>query len=74
MLQKTKLLMLIMLAGLLVMSACTGSNSNQKNADEGSTNEAVTDDKSPITVTMFSASQNTQWDDMQSPVGQKIKK
>ena len=73
MFQRTKLLTLIMLAGLLVLSACTGSNSNQKNADEGSTNKAAADDKSPITVTMFSASQNTQWDDMQSPVGQKIK-
>ncbi|WP_426452518.1 ABC transporter substrate-binding protein [Paenibacillus sp. S-38] len=63
----TKAAALSMAVMLAVTTGCSESPSTAPSA--GTTG----DGKAPVTLSFFSATLNTQWEDMQSPVGQKIK-
>ncbi|MCR2806305.1 ABC transporter substrate-binding protein [Paenibacillus soyae] len=61
-------------ASLVFLSACSdGNNQNATEGSKASEEGEASDALSPITITMFSSQPNTQWEDMESPVGQKIK-
>lgn len=71
--KKSKLLALSMASIMVILSACTGSNSGG-NVSEGNEANAGANGGSlePITLTMFSADMNTNYENMKSDVGKKI--
>lgn len=69
-----KWLALPLAASLVFLSACSdGNQANGTNGGKAGEEGEAADSLSPITITMFSSQPNTQWEDMESPVGQKIK-
>lgn len=63
-----KMSALTMAAALALAGCSSDSGTNAKNAGTG----GAKDDKSPITFTMFAVDPNTNYENMQSPVGKKI--
>jgi len=57
---------------LVVTSGCFGAANDPASSGNGE-QTGNAGERPPITITMFSSMMNTQWEDMQSPVGQKIK-
>ncbi|MDQ0903550.1 ABC transporter substrate-binding protein [Paenibacillus sp. V4I7] len=69
--KKSRKMMALTLVAALTLTGCSMMSENSKDT-ETVANSAAKDDKSPITITMFSADQNTNYENMQSPVGKRI--
>ncbi|OXL83692.1 ABC transporter substrate-binding protein [Paenibacillus sp. SSG-1] len=66
---------LLLLAGMLFISAGCSSSGDGKPADSaGSTQDSKADDTSPITFSFFGADASPNWNKMQDEVGQEITK
>ncbi|GIO54149.1 ABC transporter substrate-binding protein [Paenibacillus cineris] len=66
---------LLLLAGMLFISAGCSSSGDGKPADSaGSTQDSKADDTSPITFSFFGADASSNWNKMQDEVGQEITK
>jgi len=63
-----------LIASLIFLSACSdGKTANGTKVSNTGEEGEVSTTLTPITITMFSSQQNTQWENMESPVGKKIK-
>lgn len=69
-----KALALSVTALAVVMGGCAKESGNESTPGASATvsPQDLSNDKSPVTFTMFSSDQNTNYENMQSPVGKKI--
>jgi putative aldouronate transport system substrate-binding protein len=72
--KRVKALALSVTALAVVMGGCAQESGNESSPGASATVSAGSqnNDKSPVTFTMFSSDQNTNYENMQSPVGKKI--
>ncbi|MDQ0872762.1 putative aldouronate transport system substrate-binding protein [Paenibacillus sp. V4I3] len=69
--KKSRKMIAFTLIATLALTGCSMMGEGSKDTKTVG-NSTTKDDKSPITITMFSADQNTNYENMQSPVGKKI--
>ncbi|WP_248925920.1 ABC transporter substrate-binding protein [Paenibacillus hamazuiensis] len=68
--RKNRKLAALTMAAAITLAGC--SSEGDSKGSGAADHSAGKDDKAPITLTMFSADPNTQYENMQSPVGKKI--
>ncbi|WP_159886586.1 ABC transporter substrate-binding protein [Paenibacillus puerhi] len=69
---KSKKIMAFTLAAGLALAGCSNDAGQSAPNQESGNSPDASNDKAPITFTMFAADPNTNYENMQSPVGKKI--